>query len=161
MEIFVAESNYEIDQETLFSLHEDPELFRVLTPPRLATLEHKHTRGIQPGSTAQIRMLLPVVSRFIPSCGLPWNVRHTIYEPPYVFEDIQVTGPFRLWRHRHEFSTPAPGRTRIVDRVTWELPWPIRWASPIVRHMLTDMLRYRQHALQAYLADNQSPRPRP
>jgi hypothetical protein len=37
------------------------------------------------------------------------------------FVDVQVKGPYRLWRHTHEFE-PADGGTIVRDRVRYALP---------------------------------------
>src|SRR5262249_1609165 len=55
--------------------------------------------------------------------GLPfkWQTRIEEFEPPHRFVDIQTRGPYRLWRHTHEFREIAEG-TLVVDRVRYELP---------------------------------------
>jgi ligand-binding SRPBCC domain-containing protein len=50
-----------------------------------------------------------------------WISRIEHWEPGRAFEDVQVTGPYRLWRHRHEFS-PARGGTLVHDHVRYALP---------------------------------------
>ena len=53
-----------------------------------------------------------------------WVSRITVYEPPHRFVDEQVHGPYRRWRHLHEFEAleDETGRTRIRDRVEYALP---------------------------------------
>lgn len=41
--------------------------------------------------------------------------------PPYEFVDIQVKGPYKLWRHIHQFHESQYG-TRITDIVKYILP---------------------------------------
>ena len=45
--------------------------------------------------------------------GIPlrWISRIERWEPGWAFEDVQVKGPYRLWRHRHEFSSGRETRT--------------------------------------------------
>ena len=42
------------------------------------------------------------------------------FEPPSHFVDVQLRGPYRLWRHRHEFED-HDGGTRMRDVVEYEL----------------------------------------
>lgn len=55
--------------------------------------------------------------------GVPFGWRTLIeeFEPELRFVDLQLRGPYRLWRHTHEFSD-APGGTLMRDVVEYELP---------------------------------------
>jgi ligand-binding SRPBCC domain-containing protein len=55
--------------------------------------------------------------------GVPmrWATRIDRFEPPYLFTDEQLRGPYRRWHHTHEFHE-VDGGTRMVDRVEYELP---------------------------------------
>jgi ligand-binding SRPBCC domain-containing protein len=55
--------------------------------------------------------------------GLPFRWRTVIesFEPEARFVDLQMQGPYRFWRHTHEFAD-APGGTLVRDRVEFELP---------------------------------------
>ncbi len=50
--------------------------------------------------------------------GLPlrWRTRIARWEPPYVFADEQLRGPYALWHHTHSF-TPCDGGTTLSDQV--------------------------------------------
>jgi len=50
-----------------------------------------------------------------------WVAQHTIYEPPRLFEDVQVKGPFRSWRHRHLVAPHAEGAV-LRDEIHYEPP---------------------------------------
>lgn len=54
--------------------------------------------------------------------GVPfrWRTRIESFDARQ-FTDVQVRGPYRYWRHVHEFE-PAPGGTRMRDRVDYEVP---------------------------------------
>lgn len=56
--------------------------------------------------------------------GVPLRMtsRITEMEPPHYFVDEQVKGPFRRFRHVHEFSEDAEGTT-MVDRIEFEAPF--------------------------------------
>jgi ligand-binding SRPBCC domain-containing protein len=55
--------------------------------------------------------------------GLPlrWLTRIAVWEPPRRFVDVQVSGPYALWHHLHEFE-PAGGGTLMRDTVRYGLP---------------------------------------
>jgi ligand-binding SRPBCC domain-containing protein len=65
------------------------------------------------------------------------------------FVDLQLSGPYRLWRHRHEFRDVSGG-TEMVDRVDYELPFgPLghvaRWL--LVRSSLERIFDYRSRVI--------------
>lgn len=44
------------------------------------------------------------------------------------FVDVQVSGPFREWRHEHRFERLDDGRTRVVDDIRARLKKHPLWA---------------------------------
>jgi ligand-binding SRPBCC domain-containing protein len=54
--------------------------------------------------------------------GLRWRTLIEVFEPEARFVDVQLKGPYRLWRHTHEFID-APGGTIVRDRVEYEMPF--------------------------------------
>lgn len=56
--------------------------------------------------------------------GVPvhWRTRIETFEPERSFTDIQLSGPYRRWHHRHEF-VDVPGGTEMTDSVDYELPF--------------------------------------
>jgi ligand-binding SRPBCC domain-containing protein len=55
--------------------------------------------------------------------GIPlrWRTAIEEFEPMRRFVDVQLRGPYRLWRHTHEFAAENNG-TRMTDRVDYQLP---------------------------------------
>jgi len=39
------------------------------------------------------------------------------------FTDVQISGPFRLWVHRHQFISKGDGSTLVLDRIEASLSW--------------------------------------
>jgi ligand-binding SRPBCC domain-containing protein len=52
--------------------------------------------------------------------GIPmrWRTEIEVWEPPHRFVDLQIRGPYRLWRHEHLFVERDNG-TAVVDRVEY------------------------------------------
>jgi ligand-binding SRPBCC domain-containing protein len=57
--------------------------------------------------------------------GLPisWLTRIEEWEPGVRFVDAQLTGPYRLWHHTHEFAPDGDRGTRMCDTVRYALPF--------------------------------------
>jgi ligand-binding SRPBCC domain-containing protein len=55
--------------------------------------------------------------------GVPvrWRTLIEQFVPDEYFVDVQLSGPYKSWRHRHEFVEIAAG-TEMRDRVEYELP---------------------------------------
>ncbi|MBV9769413.1 MAG: SRPBCC family protein [Bryobacterales bacterium] len=53
---------------------------------------------------------------------LLWTTEFTRWNPPHDFEDIQLSGPYKLWRHTHTFEA-RDGGTQISDNVEYTLPF--------------------------------------
>jgi len=52
---------------------------------------------------------------------LRWRTLIECFEPETRFVDVQREGPYRSWRHTHEF-VEVPNGTLVRDRVEYEVP---------------------------------------
>jgi ligand-binding SRPBCC domain-containing protein len=89
--------------------------------------------------------------------GVPvrWRSRIEVWEPPVRFVDVQVRGPYRAWRHTHEFAA-RDGGTRIADTVCYAVPLgPLGELArrAIVRRDLERIFDYRQAAVASILKE--------
>ena len=83
--------------------------------------------------------------------GIPmrWRTRIETFEAPVRFVDVQIAGPYRTWRHVHEFQD-APGGTLVTDRVDYALPFGFLDALAhrlFVRRALKRIFDFRQQRL--------------
>ena len=84
--------------------------------------------------------------------GLPLRMtsRITEMEPPSRFVDEQVRGPFRRFRHVHEFSEDSAGSV-MVDRIEFEAPFGVVGRA-VEKLVLARYLRNLIESRNRYLA---------
>ena len=101
--------------EEVFELFADASRLEEITPPWLSF--HLVTPGpieMGVGTLIEYRLRLH---------GVPirWLARIDVWEPGRRFVDVQVRGPYRLWRHEHTFERDGRG-TLVRDVVRYALP---------------------------------------
>ncbi len=83
--------------------------------------------------------------------GVPftWKTEISAWQPPHMFVDRQIEGPYAEWIHRHTFRTVGEGQTVIDDDVTYSLPsQPLgEFAYPLVRRQLEKIFTFRREAI--------------
>ena len=87
--------------------------------------------------------------------GLPlrWTSRIELWEEQRHFVDQQVHGPYRFWRHLHEF-VPLGRGTCVRDRVEYALPLGSvgdLLGLPVVRRDLVRIFDYRRSSVARLL----------
>lgn len=85
--------------------------------------------------------------------GIPlrWKTVITRWDPSSAFEDLQVSGPYRLWRHTHTFKE-VNGGTLMTDVVRYALPLGFlgRIAHALtVRRNVEQIFDYRHRQIEA------------
>ena len=74
---------------------------------------------------------------------LRWRTRIIDYQKPERFTDIQLSGPYRSWKHVHTFEK-IPEGTRVHDDVTYGIPLIIMPLHRIIiRRQLKDIFCFR------------------
>lgn len=79
--------------------------------------------------------------------GVPfgWKTLIESFEPKRRFIDRQLKGPYKLWRHTHEFQE-MPAGTMMHDRVEYEVPLGPLGAiarALFVRRQVEEIFEYR------------------
>ncbi|MDQ3685494.1 MAG: SRPBCC family protein [Acidobacteriota bacterium] len=146
---FVKESTIRGAPERVFAFHELPDALERLTPPWETARIVQAAPNLHVGATAIIEThlfgLIPV----------RWVARHTAYDPPRMFEDVQVSGPFRRWHHRHIIEPHDAGAV-LRDEVEYEPPLGVlgRMMSPLlVAPRLRRMFDYRHAVTREWCED--------
>lgn len=137
--------------EEVFAFYSDARNLARITPAWLGfSIRGSSDGDAQPDAAIRMREGVRIHYRVRP-LGLPqrWTSEITAWEPPHRFVDEQRTGPYRRWRHIHEFR-PAPGGTQISDVVEYALPFgPLGDIahSLLVKRQLKAIFDYRERVV--------------
>lgn len=101
--------------QRVFAFHELPDAFERLVPP------WENVKIIQRADISQIGSEAIIEQKIFGLVPAKWVARHTAYDPPRMFEDIQVSGPFKYWRHQH-IVEPHPSGATLKDEIEFEVP---------------------------------------
>jgi ligand-binding SRPBCC domain-containing protein len=143
---FVKQSVIRASPRRVFEFHEQPNVLDLLIPPSESARVIQSAKISKVGSQAivETRILGPIKSR--------WVSEHTLYDPPHVFEDVQVKGPFRSWRHRHIVEPVSVGAI-LRDEIDYEPPLGFlgRLLAPIlIQKRLQKLFDYRHEATRQW-----------
>ncbi len=127
----------------VFRFFSDPRNLALITPPEMRFEIVDAPASLCSGSRIRYR-LRPF--------GIPirWTSEIVQWNPPHLFSDVQVSGPYRLWEHIHTFEGSEAG-TRMRDDVRYALPfgWFGRAAHIPVQSNLDGIFAYRQKRIEA------------
>ena len=147
---FIKESLIKAPPEEVFEFHKQPNALEILMPPwEDATIIRKANISVI-GSQAVID------TNIFGIFGSRWVAEHTKYDPPRMFEDIQVAGPFNSWRHQHIVE---PHELGCILRDDIEYEPPLWWAGAIAAHILIQpklerMFCYRHEVTRKWCETN-------
>jgi ligand-binding SRPBCC domain-containing protein len=136
---FVKQSIIAAAPEEVFAFHERPDAFELLVPP------WENARILEKADISKIGSRAVIETKLLGIVPVRWVAEHTVYDPPRMFEDIQISGPFASWRHRHIVLPHADGAI-LRDEIEFEPPMWIfgRLAAPIaIIPKLKGMFDYR------------------
>ena len=87
--------------------------------------------------------------------GFPmkWRTEITRWEPPHLFEDTQLSGPYKQWIHQHRFTEVENGKTLMEDEVRYRLPFePLGdIANFLIERQIASIFEHRNHAVAEML----------
>jgi uncharacterized protein YbjT (DUF2867 family)/ligand-binding SRPBCC domain-containing protein len=131
--------------DEVFAFFAEPENLARLTPPGMRFEFLADDRRMRTGLVLDYRIR--------PLLGVPvrWQSVIDAYDAPRSFRDVQARGPYRAWRHVHEFE-PVEGGTLVRDRVDYALPLgPLGEAVHrlAIRSQLAEIFRFRARAIES------------
>jgi ligand-binding SRPBCC domain-containing protein len=145
--------------ERVWAFYSDPvKALPALTPPDIEVSMESADRPVQVGSRIILNIRQPLLQRR----RVRWVAKIVEHRPPHPvafgeearFVDEQESGPFKMWRHEHDFERIDEKTTRMLDRVTYRVPFgPIGWIADFVfvRRQLAEMFRYRHEQTRKIL----------
>ena len=140
--------------EDVFGFFADARNLESLTPPWL------RFQILTPGD---IEMRVGTIIQYtmkVHGICVNWTSAITVWNPPFEFVDVQQSGPYALWHHRHRFESLAD-KTRMTDDVTYALPFA--WLgramhSLLVQRDLDRIFRFREKMVSEVF-DPSNPKP--
>jgi ligand-binding SRPBCC domain-containing protein len=82
---------------------------------------------------------------------MAWRSCIEEWSPNHKFTDVQVRGPYKSWRHEHFFKDIGEGKTRVEDRVSYQVPGGSLIHRAFVRRDLLRIFIYRQEQIRRLL----------
>ena len=146
---FIKESVIKASPERVFAFHQLPDAFARLVPP------WDDATVIQMADISVIGSQAIIDTKLFGLFTVRWVAEHTAYDPPHLFEDIQISGPFKSWRHRHIIKPHADGAI-LRDEIEYEPPFWIfgTIAAPFaVVPKLEKMFDYRHKETKNWCED--------
>ena len=143
---FVKQSVIRASPERVFDFHEQPNVLTLLIPP------YESARVIQSAKISEVGTQSIVETRILGPIKSRWVAEHTVYDPPHVFEDVQLKGPFRTWRHRH-IVEPASDGAVLRDEIDYEPPLGFlgRLVAPfLIQKRLQKLFDYRHEVTRQW-----------
>ena len=147
---FVKESIIKALPEKVFAFHELPDAFERLIPP------WENVKIIQKADISKIGSRAIIEQKIFGLISSRWIAEHTKYEPPRMFEDVQISGPFKSWRHQHIIKSYELGAI-LLDEIDFEPPFWIfgRLATPFaVLPKLEKMFEYRHQVTRKWCEES-------
>jgi ligand-binding SRPBCC domain-containing protein len=143
---FIKQSVIRSTPERVFAFHELPDALERLMPP------WETAKVIQRAEISVVGSRAIVETQVVWPIKIQWVAEHTRYEPPHMFEDIQIKGPFRSWRHRHVIDDQPEGAL-LRDEIDYEPPFGVlgRAVGPLlIESRLTRLFDYRHQVTREW-----------
>jgi ligand-binding SRPBCC domain-containing protein len=133
--------------EKLFQFFADASQLQAITPPWLNfKIVTQLPIAMREGALIDYKLRV----RGVP---LRWRTRINLWQPPHLFVDEQLRGPYRLWIHEHTFE-PRDGGTVCRDSVRYAVPFDFFVHKLLVRPDVEKIFAFRTRELQRRFAQN-------
>ena len=146
---FKAEQRFDKSLSEVFEFFSHAENLELITPPWL---------NFKILTALPIKMQTGTIIDYqIKLYGIPfrWKTEINFWEPPEVFIDTQIKGPYSIWIHEHRFAE-QDGQTIMTDTVNYDiaagfLSLPIH--KLFLKKQIEKIFAYRRETINRYLAE--------
>lgn len=129
-----------VPRDQVFAFFSEAENLQALTPAWLGfTILTPRPIPMRRGTLIDYKITL----RGIP---MKWRTEITAWEPPHLFVDAQLRGPYKRWIHTHRF-TEKDGGTLVEDTVDFDMLFGSLMMWYVARD-LRKIFGYRHEALR-------------
>lgn len=156
MPILTFETTIRAPLAKVWEFHDDPiRGLPSLSPPQNAVEMESADLPIRVGSRVALTAKGPVGRFRIVARIVEHRPPHAVvFGEEARFVDEQQSGPFKRWRHEHEFEAIDQMSTRVVDRVMYSVGWgPLGWIADklFVARQLRAMFKHRHETTKRLL----------
>lgn len=144
--VFEKSVNVPVNVERLWDWHMQPGAFERLCPPWQRLVPVSLPERPEAGAEAHFKICAGPLK-------LNWRARLGPVEAPYRFVDTQTEGPFACWHHEHRMEADGESGSRLVDRVTYGLPYGMGTIPLLRRHGQSELDRLFAFRHQRMCAD--------
>ena len=134
----------------VFDFFSRPENLSIITPPKMKF-------NIMTPSPIEMKdgALIDYTVKIL---GFPikWRTLITKYDPPNIFIDQQLKGPYSLWHHTHTFKKINDNETLIGDTVIYVVPFSFIGSivhSIYISRDLEKIFSYREKKIKDFFND--------
>jgi ligand-binding SRPBCC domain-containing protein len=148
---FVKESVINAAPRRVFAFHELADAIERLIPP------WENAKIIQKADISKIGSQAVIEQKIFGLIPSRWVAEHTKYDPPRMFEDVQISGPFRSWHHRHIILPHEMGAI-LRDEIDFEPPFGFLgkpFVPFLVEPKIEKMFNYRHEVTKKWCEDRQ------
>lgn len=142
-ELMYCEQYVPVEKSQVFPFFADAYNLEAITPPQLNFhIKKMSTQAIQKGTLIDYRLKIH---------GFParWRTLISDWRENELFVDEQLSGPYQLWHHTHEFKSFGQG-TLLIDQVRYRLPMGFIgffFANYFVRNDVKKIFQYRKDVI--------------
>jgi ligand-binding SRPBCC domain-containing protein len=148
---FRAEQLLPVNLQTAWAFFSSPNNLAQITPPEMGFTT---LTKFEEGQEIYTGMLIDYKVK--PLFGIPlfWRTEIRDVQKPYLFSDVQLKGPYRIWEHTHTFIEKENG-VLMQDVVKYQLPLGplgVLAHALLVRKKLETLFAFRKAAIERIFA---------
>ena len=141
---YIHETFLSAPPNRVYSWHENPSALQQLMPKE-DSIDIVRPAQLSEGNKAYLRIPLLGCCLYV-----DWTAELESVKPGREFSDRQVSGPFKIWKHRHLFLHASSQRCLMRDEIEFLLPGGKlihSTLSPFVVNKLRRVFQYRHRIL--------------